>query len=231
VADVAQNCISLEPVLIPPDTTIESLVTAVIPAFHARLVPDGGPRERFTVAVRIEGCGSWTVGIVGREMRVDEGEQERPTLWMYMTKSSAERLLADALGPRRLLREPRAEQPAQGAPWMSDPRVLKRLALANGRIELAAIDEQGDRLAVVLGLGDATRRPMVGDEPDTIAEAAMTTLESMICGEQGPEEALASGAVNVRGSRLLALQLALAVAPFYRPAAKAERGVHVRDRR
>jgi putative sterol carrier protein len=217
--------------LVPPDTTIESLVTDVIPALHARLVPDEGPSERFSVAVRIEGCGSWTARIVGRDMQVDAGEEGRPTLWMYMTKGSAERLLADAVGPRRLLPEPVGGQSANGAPWMGDPRVIKRLALANGRIELAAVDEQGSRLAVVLGLGDATRRPMAPEDPDTIAEAAMTTLESMARGEQGPEEALSNGAVTVRGSRLLALQLALAVAPFYKPTPMAPTGVHVRDRR
>jgi putative sterol carrier protein len=212
--------------MIPPDTTIESLVTTIIPALHTRLVPDGGPSDLFTIAVRIEGCGSWTVRIVGREMRVEEREAERATIWMYLSKSSAERLLADALGPRRLWPDPMVGPPAKGVPWMSDPRVLKRLALANGRIELAAVDEGGGRLAVVLGLGDATRCAILPEEPDAVAEAALTTLEAIIRGEQGPEEAISSGEVTVRGSRLLALQLALAVAPFYQAAATADRGVH-----
>jgi putative sterol carrier protein len=217
--------------MFPPDTTIESLVTTIIPALHMRLVPDGGPSELFTIAVRIEGCGSWTVRVVGREMRVEErGEEERATIWMYLSKSSAELLLADALGPRRLWPDAMVGPPAKGVPWMGDPRVLKRLALANGRIELAAVDEGGGRLAVVLGLGDATRRAINPEDPDAVAEAALTTLEGIIRGEQGPEEAISSGEVTVRGSRLLALQLALAVAPFYRAAATAERGVHRRDR-
>jgi hypothetical protein len=37
----------------------------------------------------------------------------------------------------------------------------------------------------------------------------------MLAGTLAPEEALADGDVQVRGNRMLALQLALAVAPFY----------------
>lgn len=204
------------PLDIPPGTTIESLVTEVMPALHARLAGDGGPDDAFTVAVRIDGRGGWTVRIRGREMRVDEGEERRPTLWMYTTEDMAERFLQDALGPRRLLPKiaPNVAQ-AGGVLTMSDPRVIKRVAMASGRIELAVLDEDGGRLAVVFGFGDAARRPIDPEDPDTIAETPIATLECVLRGERGPEEALSSGEVTVRGSRLLAMQLALAIAPFY----------------
>jgi hypothetical protein len=204
------------PLEIPPGTTIESLVTEVIPAAHARLAGESARGDAFAVALRIDGCGSWTVRIRGREMRVDVGEEPRPTLWMYMTREMANRFLQDALGPRRLVPQarPHLVHPG-GVLTMSDPRVLKRVAMASGRIELAVLDEDGGRLAIVFGFGDATRRPIDPEDPDTVAEAPIATLECVLRGERGPEEALASGDVTVRGSRLLALQLALAVAPFY----------------
>ncbi|HXN34439.1 MAG TPA: SCP2 sterol-binding domain-containing protein, partial [Polyangiaceae bacterium] len=53
------------------------------------------------------------------------------------------------------------------------------------------------------------------DDPDTIIEIPIAALHDILSGARGPEEALANGDVKVRGSRLLAMQLALAVAPFY----------------
>lgn len=204
------------PLDLAPSTTIESLVTDVIPALHARLSGSEGPDDAFTVALRIAGRGSWTIRIRGREMSVDVGEAPRPTLWMYTTEATATRFLEDALGPKRLLPKggPRTAQ-VGAVLTMSDPRVLKRVAMANGRIELAILDEDGGRLAVVFGFGDAARRPIDPDHPETIAETPIATLECVLRGEQGPQDALSNGEVTVRGSRLLAMQLAFAIAPFY----------------
>jgi hypothetical protein len=135
---------------------------------------------------------------------------------MYTTKDMADRFLHDALGPRRLLAQVPPHPVQTGhVLTMSDPRVIRRIAMASGRIELAVLDEDGGRLAVVFGFGDATRRPIDPEDPDTVAEAPVATLQGVLRGERGPDEALASGDVTVRGSRMLALQLALAVAPFY----------------
>jgi putative sterol carrier protein len=203
------------PLDIPPGTTVELLVTEAIPALHARLVGEGGPKEGFTVALRIDGCGSWTVRIRGREMLVDPGEERRPTFWMYTTGGMAEHFLQDALGPRRLVPKMATHQQPGGVLTLSDPRVMRRVALASGRIELAALDADGTRLAIVFGFGDAARRPIDPENPDTVVEAPVTILHRVLSGERGPEEALSSGDVTVRGSRLLALQLAFAIAPFY----------------
>jgi putative sterol carrier protein len=53
------------------------------------------------------------------------------------------------------------------------------------------------------------------DDADVTVEARFATIERVLCGELAPEDALADGEVTVRGNRLLAMQLALAVAPFY----------------
>jgi putative sterol carrier protein len=98
---------------------------------------------------------------------------------------------------------------------VSDPRVVRRVAMANGRIGVSVVDDDGGRLTVVFGFGDATRRPIVPDDPDTVVEIPIATLEGILGGARSPDEALASGDVTVRGSRLLAMQLALALAPLY----------------
>ncbi len=204
------------PLDLPPGTTIESLVTEAIPAMHARLAGEGGPKQDFTVAVRVEGLASWTVHIRGREMRVVQGEAQRPTLWMHTTAEMADRFLADALGPRRLVPEIGSPSPAAGSVLtLTDPRVVSRVAMASGRIELAARDAEGGRLAVVFGFGNAARKPIDPDDPDTVLEVSVATLHRVLRGECGPEEALSSHEVTVRGSRLLAMQLAFAIGPFY----------------
>jgi putative sterol carrier protein len=87
--------------------------------------------------------------------------------------------------------------------------------MANGRIELALADVAGERLALVFGFGDAARKEIDAERADAVVETRVATLERIARGELGPEEALADGDVRVRGNRFLAMQLALAVAPFY----------------
>jgi putative sterol carrier protein len=205
------------PIEIPEGTTVASLVTEVVPELHGRMVGADAPGEAFSVAVQIDGEGSWVVRIRGREMTVEEGEVDRPTLWIHTTARAVERFLEDALGPKRLL--PRFA-PVGGVGTMSDPRVIKRVAMASGRIELAAVDDDGERIAMVFGFGSATRRPIDPEDADVVVEARLSTLERVLGGELGPEDALADGDVTVRGNRFLALQLALAVAPFYPANAK-----------
>jgi hypothetical protein len=206
----------LLPLDVPIGTTLESLVTEVLPAAHARWVDGGGSSEVFAVAVRIEGRGSWTFRIQGASMRAEPGETPRPTLWIYTTAAHADRFLADALGPKRLAPKMAPNAFASGAPKMlSDPRVVRRVAMASGRIEIAILEDDGARLAVVFGFGDATRRPIDPEDPDTVVEVPMATLDGILRGERAPEEALARGDVAVRGRKLLAVQLALAVGPLY----------------
>jgi len=203
------------PVDIPPGTNARQLVTEVLPVLHARWVTDAAPADPLSVAMRIEGCGGWTAHIRGRAMRVEEGESPRPTLWLCTSEATIARFLNDAAGPRRLVPKVIPAPAPGGVVVLSDPRVVKRAAMVNGRIELAVIDEDGARLAVVFGFGDAARRPIDPQRPDTVAESTAATLGRALGGGLPPEEALSSGAVAVRGSRLLAMQLALAVAPFY----------------
>ncbi|MDP9037503.1 MAG: hypothetical protein M3O50_22125 [Myxococcota bacterium] len=199
--------------IIPVGTTVQTLVTEVVPEVHARLVEEGGPDEELAIAVRIDGSGSWTLRIRRNVMTVDEGEDQRVSMWLYATTRDVERFLEDALGPGRL-----GSKTLQrgGVSTVTDPRVIKRLALASGRIELAVHDESDERIAMVLGFGGAARRPIDPVAPDAVVEAQIATVERVLRGQIAPDEALGSGAVTVRGSRLLPMQLALAMAPFWK---------------
>ncbi len=197
---------------IPPDTTVHSLVETVVPALHARLVPQGGPAETLTVNVRIEDAGGWTVQIAGSTMRVSQGEADKPTLWLFTTARAVELFLADATGPRRFF--PRFP-PAGNVTLLSDPRLVRRAALASGRIELAMTDDDGERIGIVFGFGAAARKRIDPEDADVVIETGASTVDRMLAGALAPDEALADGDVQVRGNRMLAMQLALAVAPFY----------------
>jgi putative sterol carrier protein len=197
---------------VPADATLESLLTEVVPALHARCVGADAPTDVFTITVRIEGRGGWTARIRGREMTVVEGEAARPTLWMHSSERAAERFLQNARAPRR---SGPGFAAAGGVATLSDPRVLKRVAMASGRVELALYDEDGERLAVTFGFGHAARKDIDPENADVVLETRREALERVLRGELGPEEALADGQVTLRGNRFLAVQLALAVAPFF----------------
>ena len=68
---------------------------------------------------------------------------------------------------------------------------------------------------IVLGLGESARRAIDPEDADTCIEALLPTVERVLRGELGPEQALGDGHVSVRGNRFLAMQLALSLAPLY----------------
>jgi putative sterol carrier protein len=66
---------------------------------------------------------------------------------------------------------------------------------------------------MTLSLGAPARKR--APDPDVVIETSLATYVRMLAGELGPEDALVDGDVRVDGKRLLAVQLAFAVAPFF----------------
>jgi hypothetical protein len=200
---------------IPADTTVESLLCVVAPSFHALLVPADAPVDLFSVAVSIQGAGGFTLRIRGREMRVEPHVDPRPTLWIHTTARDVTALIQDALGPRRWVPlDPKGQLPS-GVVAFSDPRLLKRAAMASGRIEVALVDTSGERFSAVLGFGPAARRAIDPEAPDAVVEVTADTMARVLAGALPPDRAITDGGVRIRGSRFLPMQLALAAAPFY----------------
>lgn len=196
------------PFPIAPGTTPHDLFTRVLPEAHARLVPDGADEAR--MLVRVEGLATYALDARGSRLDVVETDQDRAPLWLCVARAAVEAALDDWTGKKRLV--PRFEGGAM--PMLTDPRLLKRLALASARVEVAIADFDGQRLAMTLGAGDAAKRGIDPEDPDTVVEATMDTVDAVLSGRLRPEDAIAEGRVALRGKKMTAMQIALALAPF-----------------
>jgi hypothetical protein len=207
----------MRPIEIPPGTTLKGLFTDVLPATHAKFVSQPPSTEAHVCVFRFAGGPSFTVTVRGREVEVRDGEVSWSTLWVATSVGAAERILADWTGAQRFL----PKSMPQGALALSDPRILKRLMMVSGRIELAVPDfhdgtsDEGPRISLTVGAGEAAKKGIITDEPDAVVEVRMAVLERILGGNLPPEEAIAGGHVTLRGKTLVAMQFALALAPMF----------------
>jgi putative sterol carrier protein len=201
------------PIDIPAGTTLETLFTEVVPALHTRFVTDDS-KDEYVAVVRIEDGPSYTYVIRGATIRVDEGEAERVRLWIAFKRDAVEMFLADWMGPKRFVP---TFVPPGGVVLFTDPRILKRLIIASGKLEIALSDFEGGRIAMTVACGDAAKKGIDTDDPNVVLEGKTRALEKVLSGELAPEEALVDGDVSVKGNRFVAMQVALALAPFYPP--------------
>jgi putative sterol carrier protein len=199
------------PFEVPAGTTLDSLFREVLPKAHAQMVPASAPRDRFVVVQKVSGFETFTLEIRGPEMKVSPGATDRPDFWVLTPRENVELFLDDWLGPKKLVPKRVPKEMVS----ISDPRILKRLALVSAKAELALTDLEGRRVALVAASGGAAKKHIEEDDPDVVLEAGAATFMRLVEGTLPPEEAIADGAVAVRGKRLLAMQLALAFAPFY----------------
>ncbi len=204
------------PFEIPAGTTPKDLFVRVLPDAHRRLVPQGS-RETFTLGVRVTGSTplAFTYTLQGGEVTVHE--EARPAQLLVATEhATLARFLEDWTGPRRFVPS-FTPNSAGGAPLtlLTDPRVLKRLVLVSGRIELALPDLDGSRAALVAGAAGGKAIEHRDDDADVVVESEVPVFERLLSGKLGPDEALSGGHVTVRGKKLVAMQFAFALAPFF----------------
>ena len=197
------------PFEIPEGTTLDTLVTQVLPDAHRKLAKGKG---RYRAVVRFEGATSYTVDIDGSEAAVRRGEESGAHAWIVTKASTAELFLADWMGERRFL-----PKLGDGMPFvlLSDPDVLKRIVMVEGKIELALRDFGGGRVGMTVALGSAAKKAIDPDDAHVSVDASVVVLERLLSGSLSPEAALADGDVGVKGKRLVAMQLAFALAPFF----------------
>jgi putative sterol carrier protein len=204
------------PFEITADATVRSLVTKVFPETHTKLVPKGaGGDAAFTVVLALEGEGSFTAVVKGASVTVREDEEARDRqVWISVRASHAERFLDDWKTERRFVPK---FTPAGDVVLISDPRVLSRLVIASGKIELALVDLDDERITMTVAFGAAARKTIDTDDPDVTIEATVAVFEEILAGKLAPEDAIAEGRVTVKGKKLLAMQIALALAPLAPP--------------
>ena len=197
------------PFEIPEGTTLESLVMEVLPEAHRKLAKGKG---RFRAVVRFEGGPSYTVDIDGRDAVVRAGEEGGAHAWIVTQARTAELFLEDWMGARRFV-----PKLGDGMPFvlLSDPDVLKRIVMVEGKIELALRDFEGGRVGMTVALGSAAKKAIDPEDAHVSVDASVAVFERLLAGTLSPEAALADGEVGVRGKRLVAMQLAFALAPFF----------------
>jgi len=198
---------------IPDGSTIESLVTEVVPKAHAEHVPESAGIERTVVGLHYSGGGpSFRIVCEGRRLVVERGRADDADLWASTPKRTALAFLADWTGEKKLLP---SFAPPGDLKMITDPRMLRRLKLVSGRIELAISDFAGGPALLTAATGAVAKKGVILDEPDVRIETTMKTYARIVSGALGPEDALADGDVKISGKRLLAAQFAMAVAPLY----------------
>jgi putative sterol carrier protein len=208
------------PFEIPTGTTARSLFETVLPNAHKQLVPLDAGTSELTLAVRVgdddtlaEGGSSLGYTFVFRGSEVTIEESERPaSLWIAVHKRTLDRFLGDWMGPRRFAPK---FTPRGGALLLTDPRIMKRLVMVTGRIELALPDFEGERASFFVGAGGGKKVSIEPDAPDVVLEATVPTFERLLAGTLPPDEAIGGNHVTIRGKKLVAMQFAFALAPFF----------------
>ena len=202
------------PLSIPPGTTPHALITELLPRDHARLVPAGSGRARVFVHV---GDARYTLDVDGEKVAVHAGERadetDRFDLELATDAATLQRFLDDWSGPKRW---PPKFTPGGGVAILTDPRLLRRLSMVTGRIELAIADFEGRRVALTLAAGSKAARDD-RSPPDVVVELSMDAFERLLDATLSPDEAIADAEVTVSGKKLVAMQFALALVPFFPP--------------
>ena len=140
-------------------------------------------------------------------------ETDRFDLSLRIAAATAQRFLDDWSGPKRWLPK---FTPGGGVAILTDPRLLRRLAMVTGRIELAISNFEGGRVSMTLAAG---ARAVHDDSatPDVVVEMKMDAFERLLDASLAPDEAIGDSHVTVRGKKLVAMQFALALVPFFPP--------------
>jgi putative sterol carrier protein len=193
---------------LPADTTPRSFFESVLPEEHALHVP--GDAGAGSVTVRLLGGPSFRLDAAGSTLTVTEvRDGERAAFLLTVPFAMAEHFLADWKGPRTLVPtfEPR------GIVVATDARLIRRVAMVSGSIQLELDGFEAGRatLKAAVGKRDAD------DPADVEVHIGMETFKRMMNGEIAPDEAIVDGHVTVTGKRLVAMQFALALCPFFPP--------------
>jgi putative sterol carrier protein len=194
---------------LPAGTTLRALVTELIPADHAaNVAKEAGDAK---VCIRFTGGASYTLDARGDRLTVTETPRiEQASLLLSVDESTAQLFLDDWLGPQKLA--PSFEP--HGLTSITDARFLRKVSSVKGVLSLTLDDFEGHAATLLIAAGpDAS----VYDDPDAEIHIKLPAFLRILAGKLGPDEAIAEGHVTLTGKKLVAMQFALAVAPYFPP--------------
>jgi hypothetical protein len=212
---------------VPIGTTPQDLCTQLLPAWHEARVPAResgdfvlavdwrqGQREVSTFELRVQGA-RLTASVAPRPFALVAGARVR----VQLDLDAAAFFLADwaGAGSYRPRFEPAAS--AAGVITPTDPRLLKRLTLMQGTFCFALdgvpLPNGAGRVEARIALGPKAERAL---EPDARFDVTIETRDAfyrrLLEGGIAPEDALDHPEVKLKGSRMIAMQGAFALAPW-----------------
>jgi putative sterol carrier protein len=195
------------PRTLPAGTTLRSLVTELLPADHAEHVPsDAGDAK---VCVRFIGGSNYALTATGNKLAVTETSRvEDALLLLSVEEHTAQLFLDDWMGKQKLAPsfEPR------GIASITDPRLIRRVSAVKGVLAMTLDDFEGGEATLLVASGpDAS----VYDDPDASLHIKLPAFLELLAGKLGPDEAIADGHVTLTGKKLVAMQFALALVPYF----------------
>jgi hypothetical protein len=200
------------PFEIAPGTTIEQLLHSVLPKTHAKLVkPDEA--GSFEVGVKVAPGKTWVLSIASNVLTTRESSATTP-VWVHLEEKAAVFFLDDMAAAKRFVPK---FVPEGGFTMLTDPRVLRRVSMVSGKIEIKLVDSPIGTISLFVAAGAKAKEGLHADDPDAVLELHMPTVEKILAGSLGPEAALSDGSVAIKGKRLVAMQFALAIAPYFKP--------------
>ncbi len=127
-----------------------------------------------------------------------------------MDEGTAQLFLDDWLGPKTLAPsfEPR------GLASITDPRFLRGFATVKGVLSVTLDDFEGKSATLLVASGpDAS----LYDDPDASIHIKLPAFQQILAGVLAPDEAIAEGHVTLTGKKLVAMQFALTLVPYFPP--------------
>jgi hypothetical protein len=194
---------------LPPGTTLRSLVTELLPDDHRKNVPADAGEAR--VGVRFGGGSCYLLVASGSQLTVTETPRIEPApLLLSVEETTAQLFLDDYLGPQTLV----ASFEPRGIASITDPRFLRAVSAVAGVVSMSLHGFRGVTATVLLATGpDAS----LYDDPDVTLDIDLPAFLPILAGKVGPDEAIAEGHARLKGKKLLAMQLALTLVPYFPP--------------
>lgn len=200
----------------PAGTTPRDYLLTVVPEAHRSLVPASTAGKRWEIAIHVPGDLTVVYAIDGGTIEATESRDADAHLALTLEKDHVSMFLEDWAGPRKWA--PKFEP--RGAALVTDPRVVSRVALVTGSVEATVPGLNGITPRLVISAFGGKRKTLERDELerkdcDVAVSLGGAVFESLLAGKMGPDDALSSGDVGIRGKKLVAMQYAFALAPFF----------------